>query len=302
MKNKPNTDKIIQFNPKGRVEDSHEAFKRVNRVNSKKQVIAVTSGKGGVGKTNIVANVGYSLCREGKRVLVFDADLGLGNIDILLGLAPRYNLSHVIAGEKRIRDIIVSGPGDMKILPASSGVQELTRLSEQQKKVVLQEIDELLEDFDVLLIDTAAGISSNVLYFNVAAQDIVVVVTPEPTSITDAYALMKVLSIHHSQQHFNLIINQVSSEQEGHDIYRQLNLVSDRFLDISLTYMGYVLLDESITKGVKKQKIASELYPGAESSRCFRRLAKRVWQLDSDANGWRGRDLFSDTALGKKLE
>ncbi|HSO19180.1 MAG TPA: MinD/ParA family protein [Desulfosarcina sp.] len=179
------------------------------------RIISITSGKGGVGKTNIVANLGYQLSRDGHRVLILDADLGLGNLDILIGLAPRYNLSHVISGEKRIGDIIVEGPGKVRILPASSGIQELTQLTRDQKMGMLTELDQLLDTVDILLIDSAAGISPTVMDFSVSAQEIMVVVTPEPTSITDAYALMKVLSTRYAEKTCRLIVNQVSSEQEG---------------------------------------------------------------------------------------
>jgi flagellar biosynthesis protein FlhG len=170
--------------------------KGVNR-RSNTRIIAITSGKGGVGKTSIVANLGYAFGQLGKKVLILDADLGLGNLDILLGLAPKYNLSHVITGEKNITEITLEGPGNIKILPASSGIQELTLLTTKQRDHILAELDLLIEPVDILLIDTAAGISSNVMHFNAAAQEIIVVVAPEPTSITDAYALMKVLSLNY---------------------------------------------------------------------------------------------------------
>ncbi|HEN20532.1 MAG TPA: MinD/ParA family protein, partial [Desulfobacteraceae bacterium] len=195
------------------------------------RVIAITSGKGGVGKTNIVANLGFALSRLRKKVLVLDADLGLGNLDVLLGIAPKYNLSHVVAGEKSISDIIVKGPGEMKILPAGSGIQEITDLSRDQKIRILSELDTLLDTVDILLIDTAAGISSNVMYFNVSAQNIIVVATPEPTSMTDAYALMKVLSMRYSEKKFSLLVNLAASVEEAHEVFRQLDLVAKRFLD-----------------------------------------------------------------------
>ncbi len=240
------------------------------------RVIAITSGKGGVGKTNIVANLGYALSRLGKKVLLFDADLGLGNIDVLLGLAPKYNLSHVILGEKSIPEIIVDGPGNMKILPASSGIHELTNLSEGQQQKIMSELDLLIEPVDILLIDTAAGISSNVIYFNLSAHEIMVVASPEPTSITDAYALMKVLSLKYSATHFKLLINSASSVDEADDIFRQLQLVSDRFLDISIEYMGYVICDKQVVRSVKQQKIVCEKYPAAAVSKCFMELAQKI--------------------------
>ena len=191
------------------------------------RIITISSGKGGVGKTNIVANLGYALCRFGKRVLILDADLGLGNLDVLLGLTPEYNLSHVINGEKKLADIVVSGPGHLKILPAASGIQEMTALTQDERHMVFSQLDEFISDFDIMLIDTAAGISSNVLYFNINADENLVVATPEPTSITDAYALMKVLSVKYGSDHFKLVVNAVASEHEADEVFRQINLVAD---------------------------------------------------------------------------
>jgi len=240
------------------------------------RVIAITSGKGGVGKTNIVANLGFALSRLGKKVLMLDADLGLGNLDVLLGLAPKYNLSHVISGEKSIQEIILKGPGNVEILPASSGIQELTQLSEQQKMQILAKLDLFIDSVDVLLIDTAAGISANVLDFNATAQEILVVVSPEPTSLTDAYALMKVLSMKYSEKHCKLLVNQAACDQEGREIYRQLNLVTERFLDISVGYFGCILFDEKVTKSNRRQQLVLELYPDSPASKSFRMLAKKV--------------------------
>jgi flagellar biosynthesis protein FlhG len=238
------------------------------------RVMAVTSGKGGVGKTNIVANLGYALTKLGKRVLIFDADLGLGNLDVLLGIAPRHNLAHVIGGEKSLEEIIVSGPGNLHILPASSGVQELTRLSHAQQFYILKNLNHLIENYDVFLIDTAAGISTNVLYFTASAQEIIVVVTPEPTSMTDAYALMKVLSIKYHERHFKLVVNAAKSNREADETYRQLNRVSSRFLDIELEYLGKVLLDDNIKRGVRSQTMVSQLAPVSRASRNFAVLAR----------------------------
>ena len=244
--------------------------------NSKARVIAITSGKGGVGKTSIVANLGYAFTKFGAKVLILDADLGLGNLDVLLGLAPKYNLSHVIMGEKTIEDILIEGPGKMKILPASSGIQELTHLTRKQKINILTQLDQLIDSVDVLFIDTAAGISSNVMDFNATAQEIVVVVSPEPTSITDAYALMKVLSLKYCEKICKLLVNKTTRPEEGREVFRQLHLVTDRFLDINIEYLGCILEDEKVTRGVKSQKIVSELFPDTQASRCFRDLARKI--------------------------
>jgi len=240
------------------------------------RVIAITSGKGGVGKSNIVANLGFVLSQSGKKVLILDADLGLGNLDVLLGLTPKYNLSHAITGAKTISEIVIEGPGKVKILPAPSGIQELSDLSDEQKTRMLTALDLLIDSVDIFLIDTGAGISSNVMHFNSSAPEIMVVVSPEPTSITDAYALMKVLSLDYSRKQFKLVVNLARSSKEATEVYRQLELVADRFLDIEIEYMGYVLIDENVKRGVRLQKTVSEIYPDTKASRCFVSLAKKI--------------------------
>ena len=272
------TEKVIPLNSRRR---GTEAFLPPNRkrVRPSTRAVSITSGKGGVGKTNIVANIGYELSRAGQRVLILDADLGLGNLDILLGLAPRYNLSHVIMGEKRIDEVVVQGPGNMKILPAASGIQELTQLSRDQKIGILYELDQLLDSVDILLIDSAAGISANVLDFSVSAHETMVVVTPEPTAITDAYALMKVLALKYEEKCCRLIVNQVANDHEGREIFRQLNIVAEKFLDIDVDYFGCILKDEIMTACVKQQRIVSQAYPESAAARGFRNLARKTGAL-----------------------
>ena len=276
MSSKDPSNKVISINRRRGLKNGRSPLKANRNRGSKARVIAITSGKGGVGKTSIVANLGYAFTQMGKKVLILDADLGLGNLDVLLGLAPKYNLSHVIMGERTIEEILVEGPGQMKILPASSGIQELTHLTRDQKIQILSQLDGLIDSVDILFIDTAAGISSNVMDFNATAQEIVVVVSPEPTSITDAYALMKVLSLKYSEKVCKLLVNMASRPEEGREVFRQLHLVTDRFLDISNEYLGCILYDERVTSGVKSQKIVSELYPDTPASRCFKDLARKV--------------------------
>ena len=276
MISKDPSSKVISLVSRRAKKDGMPSGKNSQIRKSNARVIAITSGKGGVGKTNIVANLGYAYTKLGKKVLIFDADLGLGNLDVLLGLAPKYNLSHIFMGEKKIEDILVEGPGNMKILPASSGIQELTHLTKDQKIQILTELDLLINDVDVLFIDTAAGISSNVMDFNATAQEIIVVVSPEPTSITDAYALMKVLSLKYSEKVCKLLVNMTTRPEEGREIFRQLRLVTERFLDIHIEYMGCILFDEKVTRGVKSQKIVSELYPDIQVSKCFDELAQKI--------------------------
>lgn len=274
MPNLEKTGQIISLNQKRRLR--HSSGKKGLLQQSQARVIAITSGKGGVGKTNIVANLGYTLCKTGQKVLIFDGDLGLGNMDVLLGLTPRYNLSHVIEGKKKLSEIILGGPGNLKILPASSGVQELTTLTSAQKMGIFQELNALLSGYDIVLIDTAAGISSNVLYFNASASEIMVVVTPEPTSITDAYALMKILSVKYQEKHFRLIVNLAKNTKEADEVSRQLGLVANRFLDVSIEYFGHVLVDDNVKIGVRKQKVVSEMAPMSQASRNFAELAHKL--------------------------
>ncbi len=276
MTSKFSSNKVIRLADRAANRKTDGPDKSPKKRMSNTRVISVTSGKGGVGKTNIVANLGYAFAQLGKKVLILDADLGLGNLDVLLGLAPKFNLSHVILGEKSVNDIIVEGPGKMLILPASSGIQELTQLTQNQKVRMLSELDQLIGAVDILFIDTAAGISSNVMDFNVTAHEIIVVVSPEPTSITDAYALMKVLSLKYAEKCCKVIVNLAGTSQQGREIFRQLNMVTERFLDITLDYLGSVLFDANIIQGVKQQKLVSELYPDTKASRCFIDLARKI--------------------------
>ncbi len=246
------------------------------------KVIAVSSGKGGVGKTNLVANLAYSLAKKGKRVLVFDADVGLNNIDILLGLAPEYRIGDVLTGKRELEEVLVEGPEGIQVLPASNGWQELTSLDNEQKMMLMGELDRLSGDFDFLLFDTGAGISSNVTYFCSAAHETLLVATTEPTSHTDVYALMKVLYQKHQQKHFRLVVNSVKSEKEALDVYRLLSAVADRYLThVTLEYFGYVVQDPNVPKAVRRQKAFIELYPYAKASLCINDLSDKIIEEQS---------------------
>lgn len=241
------------------------------------RVLAIGSGKGGVGKTNLVANLSYALCKKNKKVLIFDADLGLHNIDILLGLTPKFNVGHVLSGEKTVEEVIVEGPGGIHVLPATEGFQELTSLDQAQKTTLLDELDRVSFDYDFLIFDTGAGISSNVTYFCSAAHEILLIATAEPTSLTDVYSLMKVLYQKHNQKHFRLILNNVRSEREALEIFRHLSAVTDKFLSqISLEYLGFVVADPVVPKSVRQQKAFVELYPHSKVSLCINNLCVNI--------------------------
>lgn len=243
------------------------------------RVITVTSGKGGVGKTNVVANLAIALSRAGKRVLVLDADLGLGNIDVLLGLTPKYTLEHVLSGARSLSEIMLQGPSGIRILPASSGMPQLTALTEAQHLILQGELEQVSHLIDILLIDTGAGISSNVTFFAAAAQSIVVVVSPEPTSLTDAYALMKVLLRQYRERRFHVLVNLAKSPNEAARVFSKLEVAAARFLQISIDCLGSVPLDDYLPLAVTQQRAVLDRYPQAPSSRAFVALTEAVERL-----------------------
>ncbi len=247
-----------------------------NNQKSATRVYAITSGKGGVGKTAVVANIAASMAKMGKKVLILDADLGLANIDVVFGLAPKYNLNHFFAGDRELSDILADGPHGIKILPAGSGVQNFTRLNSKQKLKLLDGLDEMHNEFDFVLIDTEAGISENVTYFNTAAQEILVVTTPDPTAITDAYALMKLLSTQYHEKRFNLVVNQIQHENEALDVYRKLTMVSNRYLEISIDFLGSIPADKQMTDAIRKQSVIVDLYPSSKISTAFHALTATI--------------------------
>jgi flagellar biosynthesis protein FlhG len=259
------------------------------------KVIAVTSGKGGVGKTNVVANLAVSLSKLGQSVLVLDADLGLGNLDVLFGKIPDFTLEDVILGDKSLADVILDGPSGIRILPTSSGAEDLTFLSDAQKLNLLAEFDRLEQKVDVLLIDTGAGISSNVIYFNTIAQEIIVISSPEPTSMTDAYAVIKVLSQRHGEKKFKILVNMARNGKEAKEVFQRLRMVSDKFLNVSLEYFGFIPKDDYLPMAVSEQMAVVEKYPSARSSREFNLLAQNIldWPAEDIPKGniqlfWKG--------------
>lgn len=248
------------------------------------RVLSITSGKGGVGKTAVVSNVAVSLAKSGKTVLIIDADLGLANVDVVMGISTPYNLNHFFEGERTLEEIMVEGPHGVKILPAGSGVQQFTRLDGQLKMRLIDALDALDEHFDVVLIDTEAGISDNVTYFNVAAQDILVVTTPEPTAITDAYALMKLLSTQYHQKRFLLAVNSVKNFDEGLDVFEKLTMVSGRYLDIFIDYVGCIPFDSKMHESVRKQQVMVDLYPDSKSTKGFMKLAETLLETPQNTH------------------
>ncbi len=234
------------------------------------QIYSITSGKGGVGKTSLVCNMAFQFGAQGKKVLLIDADLGLANVDIMMGLKPQSNLADMFAGEANLASLLIDGPPNVTILPASSGVREMTVLSDDQIMHFLSEVNQLDQTFDVVLIDTGAGIGKNVLYFNAAAQNVIVVTTPEPTSITDAYAAMKVLYETHMIKSFRLLVNRVKSRKQALKIYSYFTNVADEYLkEVSIDYLGHVKQDETVSDAVMERTLLLNGHPESEAAKCI---------------------------------
>ena len=266
--------------------DQAEGLRRMKKANPVR-VLAVASGKGGVGKTNVSVNLAVSLAHLGKRVMMLDADLGLANLDVMLGLHPKYNISHVLSGKRTLEEIILTGPAGIRIVPAASGIQSMAELGPAQHAGLIRAFSELGQSMDALIIDTAAGISDSVISFSKAAQEVLVVVCDEPTSLTDAYALIKLLSREHGLFRFRIVANMVSSLQEGRELYNKLTRVTDKFLDVMLDFVGVVPYDEYLRKSVRKQRAVVEAFPRSKASMAFKEMARRVesWPIPSGAGG-----------------
>lgn len=240
------------------------------------RVIAVTAGKGGVGKSNVSVNLAVALADQGKKVMLLDADLGLANIDIMLGLHAKYNLSHVIQGICDLSDVILQGPSGIRVIPAASGTEFMTHLSSAEHAGIVDAFNELTDDLDYLIIDTAAGISDTVLSFTRSSHELIVVVCDEPTSLTDAYALIKVMSKRYEWTHFHILANMVRNLKDGKDLFNKLFRVSEQFLDVQLNYLGAIPFDEHVHKAVKKQKPVLIAYPDSNAASSLRELADSV--------------------------
>lgn len=269
--------------------DQAAGIRKMSQIKAKPvRVIAVTSGKGGVGKTNVSVNLGVSLSQRGRKVALLDADMGLANVDILLGLSPKYNLSHVLQGEKTLNDIMLTTADGLKVIPASSGIQQMSELSTMEQASVIRAFSELDQNLDVLIVDTAAGISSSVVNFARASQEIIVVICDEPTSLTDAYAYIKLLNRDFGIGEFHIIANMVQSIQQGQQLFTKLSKVTDRYLDISLDYVGAIPFDESLRKAVQKQKPVVEVFPQSKATLAIKNLAHKIdnWPIKNCPGGY----------------
>jgi flagellar biosynthesis protein FlhG len=261
------------------------------------KVIAVTGGKGGVGKTNLSVNLGVAFAQMRRRTVLMDADLGLANVDILLGLSPQFTLADVLSGQRTLQQVVLNGPSGLKIIPASSGVQKMANLSPLEHAGLIHAFSDFGDQLDILLIDTAAGISDSVVSFVRAAQEAVIVVCDEPSSITDAYALMKVLNKDHQVDRFRVVANMCRSLAEGQQLFAKLQAVCDRFLDASLQYLGAIPFDENVRKAVQSRKALLEFAPRTKAAQAIQVVAQRLDSLPVPRNARGHLEFFFERLL-----
>lgn len=240
------------------------------------RVVAISSGKGGVGKTNFAVNLGIALARSGLRVGLLDADLGLANIDIVLGIVPEYTLVHVLRGERGLTDAVIPGPEGLQIIAGGSGVYELANASPWQLERFVASFQELETRLDLLLIDTGAGIGRHVLTFLKATSETIIVTTPEPTAVTDAYGLIKMLHLSNPETQIQVVVNMAESLDEGKQVYSRLDVACNRFLGIKVEHLGSILRDPAVPNAVKEQVPFIMSHPNAKASKCVAQIAEKL--------------------------
>ncbi|MCC6932443.1 MAG: MinD/ParA family protein [Deltaproteobacteria bacterium] len=261
------------------------------------KVISITSGKGGVGKTHTTVNLGLALTKMGKKVLILDADLGLANVNILLGFKPGATIADLLSGEASMKDVIVKHSSGLDILPAASGITQIINLGDEQRQILLSAVGELGFDYDYLLVDTAAGIGDSVIYFNQAAEEIIVVINSEPTSLTDAYALIKVLATQHGITSVSVLINRNPVGADGRSTYAKLVAATEKFLSVRLKYLGAISEDEVVAEAVRSQQPYLSLYPSARASIDINKLAKKIVEDNSPRQSQGGLQFFFSALL-----
>jgi len=268
---------------------SSEQMQKLARLNASRpvKVVAVTGGKGGVGKTTVSANLAVSIAARGRDVMLVDADFGLANVDVLLGLHTRFHLGHVLNGECTLEDAIVTGPHGLQVVPSATGVKHMANLSAAEHAGIIRAFSDLYHRVEVLIIDTAAGLHDSVVTFTQTAHHVLVVVCDEPASITDAYALIKVLSREHGVQRFQILANQTRRPGAGPDLFKKIQRVCDRFLSVALEYAGAVPFDDYLRRAVQRQTAVVEAYPSSISSVALKNLALKAdkWSVPQGARG-----------------
>jgi flagellar biosynthesis protein FlhG len=251
------------------------------------QVIAVTGGKGGVGKTSVAVNLATALAKLQRRVVLLDGDLGLANADVFLGLSPQYTLAHVLSGERTLDEVLLAAPQGFHLIPAAAGAANLAQLGAAENLGLIRAFSALAARLDMLIIDTAAGLSHSVLQFSQAAQHVLVILCDEPASITDAYALVKVLSRHHGVKRFRVLANQIRAPATGTELFQRFERVTTRFLDVTLEYAGEIPEDDCLRRAVRSQRPVVDEFPGSAATRAFKKLAARAetWSVPPGPRG-----------------
>jgi flagellar biosynthesis protein FlhG len=251
------------------------------------QVIAIAGGKGGVGKTSIAVNLAMTMAMSGRETMLLDADLGLANVDVLLGLQPTHHLGHLLDGHCGIADVILEAPHGLKIVPATSGVHRMAELSTAEHAGLIRAFCSYADPVDTLIVDTAAGISESVTMFCAASREVVIVVCDEPASLTDAYALIKVLSREYGVRRFRMVANRVATVQQGRDLCEKLTRVADRFLEVGIEFAAAIPEDEFLQRAIRRQQAVVEAYPGSRSALAFKNLAQAAdkWVNTTEIGG-----------------
>lgn len=291
MKDQANKLREMAINLKNQIETE------MSRENKLTRVIVISSGKGGVGKSTLALNLSLELSALGKKVILMDGDLGMANIDIMLGLVPKYNLYHFIKDQKSLKDIIINGPSGLKIIPGGSGIDELANLRDDELKRILIEMGRLDGEYDFMIVDTGAGISNNVVRFLLAADEVIIITTPEPTSLTDAYGIVKSVTNYGYKGEIYLVVNRVSKESEGVLVAQKFKLVGNKFLDLDIKILGHILQDPQVEQGVRRQEAFVQLFPRSAAARNIMDIAEKLLydkpvyrpdQAENKAGGIRG--------------
>ncbi|MBQ8699232.1 MAG: MinD/ParA family protein [Schwartzia sp.] len=278
--------------PEGEPQTVVPTYKRVFRptIRTRARVIAITSGKGGVGKTNLTVNLAIAMGKIGRRVMIVDADLGMANVDVVLGTVSKHHLLHLLQPEVNLEDVLIHGPFGVNYISGGSAIERAVDFTPQERQCLMDKLTACETMADIVLVDTGAGLGRNVLDFILAADEVILVTTPEPTALTDAYAVMKAYSMHSEKKDLKIVVNRVYDEEESNEVVMKLRRTSEKFLSMSLTSLGMIYEDRSVMNAVKRQSPLLAAYPDAMAARCIEAVAKNIlYGGDHEIRlGWRG--------------
>ena len=283
---------VVAVPPEGEPQTVVPTYKRVFRptIRTRARVIAITSGKGGVGKTNLTVNLAIAMGKIGRRVMIVDADLGMANVDVVLGTVSKHHLLHLLQPEVNLEDVLIHGPFGVNYISGGSAIERAVDFTPQERQCLMDKLTACETMADIVLVDTGAGLGRNVLDFILAADEVILVTTPEPTALTDAYAVMKAYSMHSEKKDLKIVVNRVYDEEESNEVVMKLRRTSEKFLSMSLTSLGMIYEDRSVMNAVKRQSPLLAAYPDAMAARCIEAVAKNIlYGGDHEIRlGWRG--------------